>query len=128
MKMSKSSPDSAIFMTDSAELIHKKISKAYCTGGQVEDNPLIEYCKYLIFEQFGKLEINRPAKFGGDVVYDNYDKFIESFVKKEIHPMDLKNAVSENLNKMIEPVRKYFETNQEAKKLRDEIQNFSVTK
>ena len=32
--------------------IEKKFKKAYCPEGQAEDNPILEYCKYIVFELF----------------------------------------------------------------------------
>ncbi|PIV70708.1 tyrosine--tRNA ligase, partial [Candidatus Roizmanbacteria bacterium CG17_big_fil_post_rev_8_21_14_2_50_39_7] len=46
-KMSKSNPDSAIFMTDTTEDIKRKINKAYCLEGDIKENPILEYCKYI---------------------------------------------------------------------------------
>ena len=40
MKMSKSNPDSAIFMDDSEAEIQRKINKAYCPEGIVQENPV----------------------------------------------------------------------------------------
>lgn len=47
-KMSKSDPDSAIFMEDSAEEVEKKLKKAYCTPKEINNNPLLAYIKYII--------------------------------------------------------------------------------
>ena len=48
-KMSKSNPDSAIFMLDTKADIKRKINKAWCPQKQVTENPVLEYCKYIIF-------------------------------------------------------------------------------
>lgn len=48
-KMSKSDPDSAIFMEDTEEDVKRKISKAFCEEGIVEGNPILDYTKHLIF-------------------------------------------------------------------------------
>ncbi|HME87366.1 MAG TPA: tyrosine--tRNA ligase, partial [Candidatus Nanoarchaeia archaeon] len=61
-KMSKSQPDTAIFMDDSAEDVSRKISKAYCPQGVVEDNPILEYAKYIVFEHTSSITIKRPEK------------------------------------------------------------------
>ncbi|MFX1385503.1 MAG: tyrosine--tRNA ligase, partial [Promethearchaeota archaeon] len=47
IKMSKSDPDSAIFMLDSPNDVKRKINKAYCPPNQVHENPVLEYCKYI---------------------------------------------------------------------------------
>jgi len=43
-KMSKSDPNSAIFMEDSREDVIKKIRMGYCPEKIVEDNPILDYC------------------------------------------------------------------------------------
>ena len=125
MKMSKSRPDSAIFMTDSKEEVARKISKAYCPEKTVEGNPVLEYCKYIVFEKFKKIEIERPAKFGGNVSYNSYSELESDFAAGKLHPMDLKNATALHVNSLLEPVRKHFEKNAKAKKLLAQVNSFS---
>src|SRR3989344_8724011 len=62
MKMSKSKPETAIFMTDTEEEIARKLKKAYCPERQIEGNPVLEYCKYIIFEKFKEFKIERAEK------------------------------------------------------------------
>lgn len=73
LKMSKSLPDSAIFMTDTTEEVKRKINKAYCPEGVIVDNPIIEYYKYILFERFSPIIVDRPAKFGGPVILNRYE-------------------------------------------------------
>lgn len=65
-KMSKSNPDAAIFMEDTQEDIKRKIKKAFCEPGNVEKNPVLEYCEYIIFGANGVLNIKRKKENGGD--------------------------------------------------------------
>lgn len=132
-KMSKSNPDNAIFMTDSLEDITRKINKAYCPEGQTDENPVLEYCRYIIFESFSRLNtngfiINRPAKFGGTVKFNTYADLEKSFGNKELHPQDLKQAVINYLNQLLEPVRKHFETNQDANTLLNKVKSLTTRK
>lgn len=127
-KMSKSNPDSAIFMTDSEEDIKRKINKAYCLEGEIKDNPVLEYCKYIIFEKFDKFEVKRPEKFGGNVTYTSYHDLEKDFAEKKLHPMDLKATVTILLNDLIKPVREHFENNPEAKKLKEKVDSYIITK
>ena len=128
MKMSKSKPDSAIFMTDTEEEIHRKISKAYCPEKQVEDNPLMEYAKYIIFEKFDTLKIERPEKFGGSIEIKGYDELVDIYARGDLHPMDLKTAMASCINKLISPVREHFEKNKEARDLLEKVKSFEVTR
>ena len=127
LKMSKSKPDTAIFMDDSHDEIKRKIGKAYCPEGQAEDNPILEYCKYIIFDKFDTFKIERPAKYGGDLEFKSYDELLDVFVKKELHPMDLKTGAAEHINKLIEPVRKHFEKGK-AKELLEQVKSFQTTR
>ena len=128
MKMSKSNPDSAIFMNDSEEEIKRKIKKAYCPEGIVEENPILEYNKYIIFEKFDTVKIDRPEKFGGNLEFSSYKELEKIFAEKKLHPMDLKKSTAFYLNKLMEPVRKKLEKNKIIKKLEEEISTFKVTR
>jgi tyrosyl-tRNA synthetase len=122
-KMSKSNPDSAIFMTDTSKEIKRKFNKAYCPEGEVENNPVLEYCKYIIFEKTNSFKVERPEKFGGDITYNSYKDLEEDFVNKKLHPMDLKQTAAKYINNFLEPVRKHFEENQYAKELYNKVKN-----
>lgn len=128
MKMSKSNPDSAIFMNDSEEDIKRKMKKAYCPEKQISENPILEYCRYIVFEKFSELEIKRPEKFGGDVSFETYSELESAFSKGDIHPLDLKNAVSSYVNQLIEPVREHFEKNENARNLLEQVKSMQVTR
>jgi len=107
-KMSKSKPESCIFMHDSPEAIKQKIKNAFCPPKQSEGNPVLEHAKYIIFPEKGVLEIPRPEKYGGSLVYESYEKLEEDYVNGKVHPLDLKNGVAEALIEVLEPVREYF--------------------
>jgi len=112
-KMSKSKPKSCIFIHDSEKDVKNKIRSAYCPEGVVEENPVLEICKYVIFPEYGKMVIERDEKYGGNLEFDNYIQLEKMFSRKEIHPLDLKNAVAKYLNEVLEPVRQYFESKPE---------------
>ena len=128
LKMSKTNPDKAIFMNDSEESVKRKINKAYCPAKIVDENPMIEYSKYLIFEKFNIMEIKRAEKFGGDLVIENYNELERLYKEGKIHPADLKNSVSCYINEMLNPIRESFEKDSKLKKLLDTIKEFEVTR
>jgi tyrosyl-tRNA synthetase len=127
MKMSKSIPDSAIFMTDSESEVERKINKAYCPEKQVEQNPVLEYCKYIVFEKNKKMKIERESKFGGDVEFASFQQLQDAFAKGELHPMDLKKATALYLNELLLPVRKHFSKGKPAQLLQ-QIEKMQVTR
>ncbi len=128
MKMSKSNPDSAIFMTDSVDEVARKIKKAYCPEKTVNENPVLEYCKYILFELNSKLKIERPEKFGGDVTYSSYGALENDFSRGALHPQDLKTAVTRELNAALEPTRKHFEKNTKARGLLEQMKEIEQSK
>lgn len=105
-KMSSSLKDSFISIRDSKEDIQKKVNKAYCKKGDVKNNPILSITKLIIFPKFEKVKIKRPKKFGGDLEFKNYESLEKSFEEGKLHALDLKNSVSEYLEKMIGPIRK----------------------
>ncbi len=95
LKMSKSKPDTAIFMTDTFEDIQRKMNKAWCLEGEIKDNPVLEYCKYIIFESFDptllklrgsnrptKFVVERPEKWGGNIILSSFQDLETKFANK----------------------------------------------
>jgi len=118
-KMSSSEADSKIDLLDSPGEIKKKLKKAFCEPGNITDNGVLSFCKYVVFPvalKGEKFTINRPEQHGGDVSFDDFDSLEQSFAKEDIHPGDLKAAVEKYLNRLLDPVRKAFEA-PELKKL-----------
>ena len=105
-KMSSSDEGSFISIRDKKESIKKKVNKAYCKVGDVKNNPVLAIARLVVFPKFEKIKINRDKKFGGNLVFENYDKLEKSFEKGELHPADLKNAVGDYLEELIKPIRK----------------------
>ena len=128
MKMSKSKPETAIFMTDSAPEVEKKIQKAYCPEGTIEENPLLEYCKYILFEKFPSFPILREEKYGGNITFTSYTQLEKAFASRKVHPSDLKRAVAHHLNLLLSPIQQRLVHNPRAQELYHKIKNFDVTR
>ena len=108
-KMSSSEPNSKIDFDDTDKQIRKKINKAYCKDGEL-DNGLLPLCKYLIFRRIeGDFIIKRPEEYGGDISFKNYEELEKAFKTKKLSSIDLKQGVSEEIIKMVAPVRKVLE-------------------
>jgi len=71
-KMSKSDPNSAIFMEDSREEVEQKIKKAFCEEKDIKDNPILEYVKNIILPSTGYFELKRPGNPQGNVYKNIY--------------------------------------------------------
>lgn len=128
MKMSKSIPNSAIYMTDNEDEIRKKIKGAFCPEGETSFNPLLDWAKYLVFiNDKSFLEIKRPEKFGGNVTYDHYEKLEKDFGNKKLHPMDLKSAMADKLVGILKPAMEHFAT-PKMKKAKEEMEKLIITR
>ena len=112
-KMSKSDPNSGIFIHDSDDEIKSKIKKAWCEEGNSENNPLLEISKHVIYHEFDEMKIERPEKFGGNISYSSYSDLESDFAQKKLHPSDLKQSVADYLIKIISPVRDKIVLNEE---------------
>ena len=108
MKMSKSRPGSSIpILADEAE-VKALVKTAWCPEGIVEENPVLELCKYVILPASGELKVERPAKYGGDAAYNSYDSLSKDYIAKKLHPTDLKNAVASGLWGIMQPINSRF--------------------
>ncbi len=107
-KMSKSKADSAIFIIDTDEEIKKKIKSAFCPPNDTENNPIMDIYRFIIFPYYKeKIIIKRRGL--GDTEIVSYNDLAEKYRSGEIHPMDLKENLSEILIEILRPVKDYFE-------------------
>jgi len=127
LKMSKSKPDTCIFIHDSEKEIKRKIDKAFCPAKETEFNPILDWVKYLIFPINSRLEIKRDKKFGGDITYNSYAELEKDFVEEKLHPMDLKNAVAKDLIKILKPAREHFSQGK-PKTMLEELEKLMITR
>lgn len=128
-KMSKSKPETAIFLHDPPEAVARKIRKAYCPARQIEFNPILEINKYILFAQPGfVLHVERKPKYGGPVDYYSYEDLERDFVEGRLHPLDLKNATAEALNSLLEPIRRRLLGDPEIKSIIKKIEGAGVTR
>jgi tyrosyl-tRNA synthetase len=107
-KMSKSDPNSAIFMYDNEDQVKSKIMKAYCPPNEINDNPIIEYIKYLIFPMI--------RCFMGFSEYSQFENaYINTYKSEDIK--QIKEEVTKCINLLLNPSREYFKNNKEAQEL-----------
>jgi tyrosyl-tRNA synthetase len=110
MKMSKSIPNSAVFINDNPNEIKAKVNSAFCPEGNVTFNPILDWIKYLIFRNDeSSLLIERKSKFGGDIEFYSYKEVEDAYLSKSLHPLDLKSGVANKIIEMLNPVRVRFE-------------------
>jgi len=119
-KMSKSDPDSAIFMEDTREDVERKILSAYCPDTQEDGlvNPCLDYIKHIIFC------VENATFTVGDTTYNNFESVKEAYENKDLKEKDLKQGLIYELNALLEPIRTHFETNEKAKQLFSQVRQF----
>jgi len=129
LKMSKSKPETAIFVHDSPEEVREKIMKAYCPPKTLEFNPIIEINKYLLFRQEDfVLHIERPAKYGGPIDIYSVDELESAYIAGKIHPLDLKQATAEALIKLLSDIQVKLFSSKENIRLLEELKAAKITR
>ena len=104
-KMSASDSKSKIGMLDSNEDILKKSRGAFSIDGTVEDNGVVAIYKYIFFQLYDKITIERPEKYGGNKMYLSYSDLELDFVNGDILSIDLKSTMGKLLCDLISPIR-----------------------
>ena len=125
-KMSKSNPDSAIFMDDLEHEVKKKINKAYCPPEVIDKNPIIEYFDKIVFELEEIITIN--TKTNGDIVLKNIEEFKINYESGKLHPADIKPFLIMKINEYLKPVREHFKNDSKAKLLLKTVKSYKITR
>lgn len=107
-KMSSSIEGTKIDLMELEPDVKKKLNKAEFVEGEVE-NGVMALLKYFIFvlksDKGEKLIIERPEKFGGTKEYLDYDSLEKDVISKSMHPMDVKMAVANEINLLLQNFR-----------------------
>ena len=127
-KMSKSDPESAIFMEDSEQEVNTTIKKAFCPPEEVDGNPCLSYIHHIVLPWCKVFKVHRPESHGGDKEYTEFESLAVDYKSGALHPGDLKPALAKHLNEILKPVRDHFENNAEAKALLKQVKSYKVTK
>ncbi|GKC36368.1 tyrosine--tRNA ligase 1, cytoplasmic-like protein, partial [Tanacetum coccineum] len=71
-------------------------------------------------------EVERKEENGGAKVFANYEELVADYENGDLHPNDLKPALSKALNKILQPVRDHFKNDENAKALLKKVKEFSI--
>ena len=108
-KMSSSDARTKIDFLDDEEAVKKKVNDADCVAGN-PDNGVMAFLKYVIMtikqDNKERFIIKRDKKYGGDLTYSNYEQIEKDFMAKKLHPLDLKNAVADEIFDLLKPIQK----------------------
>jgi len=50
--------------------------------------------------------VERDEKFGGNLEFERYEDLEKMYANKELHPLDLKNALAKEVNNLLSIIRK----------------------
>ena len=113
-KMSSSEESSKIELLDKEEEVLRKVKNSYCVAGELNDNGVMMFLKYVIMplkeDDKKSFLIERDKKFGGNLIYKNYEDLEKDFLSKKLHPQDLKLALANEINLLLDIVRKKLKT------------------
>ena len=84
----------------------------------------MDYAKHIVLGYYGKIVISLSD---GPKEYTDYTSLEADYMAGKIHPSELKPAVTDAINLILEPVRKHFESG-EPKLLLEKIKKFKVTR
>jgi tyrosyl-tRNA synthetase len=123
-KMSKSKPDSAIFVHDSIEELDKKVKKSYCPNydsnlAEIDNisiqngNPLLDWSKKMIFPAKKSILISKLESTGEAKTYTDFETLWSDYLKGDIFPTELKKGVVACLDNWFLPIRDWSSQNNE---------------
>ena len=112
-KMSKSDPGSGLPIDADRATIAERLQGAFCPAKVVDGNPVVEAVRFIILPWEGRLRVDRPAKYGGPLEFTSVSEFLSSYTDGRLHPQDLKGAVVDALDRLVDPARRFFSAHPE---------------
>lgn len=115
IKMSKSKPETCIFIHDSSQDIERKIKKVFCPPKDIIYNPPLDWLYWLILpiRQEIVLRLINGAKKRYSLAKRN--ELLTDYQNEKIHPLDLKETLINELIQLLKPVYDYFQTKKSQK-------------
>lgn len=117
-------PAFKIGLLDSPEVVRAKVNGAFAADGKMENNGLMPLIEYILLP-LGKMgSVDRAALVSVKTspptleahIYANFEEIKTDYVSGRLWPTQLKVAVAEGINRLLEQIRRAFD-NEQAKKL-----------
>lgn len=106
-----------IDILDGPKQVKKKLGKAFCEPGNIEDNGVLPILEQIIFPIYKNLDITRPEEYGGDISYTSLDQVKADFAEQKLHPGDLKKGVEAKVNSLLESIQTFSKDSKEYQEL-----------
>ena len=152
-KMSKSDPDSAVFMEDTVEDVERKIMAAYCPTEAEEEsaaadggsgpsgegdagresmqlvtdalkNPILDYVQHIVMSPPDATFTCATSSDPDGRTYSDYEQVRSDFLAGRITPDQLKRGLIDSLNLLLQPVRDHFANDETARGLFEQVREF----
>lgn len=150
-KMSKSDPDSAVFMEDTEEDVHRKIMAAYCPrkkadvtenktkaskgdgdyevdAGKESMHLVDDELKNPCLDYVKNIIFSPPnATFtipSNGTRFHSYEEVLQAFLSGGLSETELKDGLISELNRLLDPVRTHFTEDENARNLLAQVREF----
>ncbi len=107
-KMSSSVRNTKIDLMDDEKTVESLLNKADFIEGD-SNNGVMALLKFLIFVRKNdfneKFIVERPEKWGGNLIYSDYLEVEKDVLEKKVHPLDIKVGVAKEINILLKNFR-----------------------
>ncbi|MCS7201003.1 MAG: tyrosine--tRNA ligase [Patescibacteria group bacterium] len=108
LKMSKSKPETCVFIHDSPSEIERKIMKVFCPPGDIVYNPPLDWLYWLILPIKNEIKIKLANGSFKIYSYEKRNELLSDYQKEQIHPLDLKESLVQSLIDILKPIYSFF--------------------
>lgn len=120
-KMSASDPDSKIDILDTADVVKKKLRKAYAAAGEIEGNGIISFVEYVLLPISALRDPNGKGTFlcerkegeGEPLVYHDIETLKADYRADKLTPQLLKAGATVALVDLLAPIQAEFQASAE---------------
>lgn len=106
-KMSSSIEGSKISLLDDNKTVSKKLKSADFVEGNPK-NGIMAFLENILFslkkDKRENFIVERPEKFGGNLIFEDYSSVEKAVLEKSVHPLDLKNAVAKEISFLLKEI------------------------
>jgi len=117
-------PDAELLLFDGQPDVQRKMKKAFCEPGNVETCPPLALVREAVLPYGAqrKLVVKRKEENGGDQTFTTAEQMAAAFASGELHPGDLKPAVRDAIDEILQRVRAKVAGDAELVKADKEVQ------
>ena len=117
-KMSASDPDSKIDILDTADVVKKKLRKAYAAAKEVEGNGVISFVEYVLLplsalRNEGKASFTIEQHEGQPLVYHDIASLKADYLADRLTPQSMKQGTSAALVELLAPIQAEYQASPE---------------